>query len=343
MRPTLRNLILQGDARRRLAGLPSSSVDMVLTSPPYVALRNYGHPDQLGARPSVTAWGADLLPVLREAGRVLKPSGTLWLNLGDAYARDPKHGAPAKSRLMAPERLVLALMHEGWVVRNVIVWAKPNPTPSSVGDRFTNAWEPLYLLSRQRDYFFDLDAVREPPRSKRAPSRGTTISRERAAWAGPLAGDQSGLARLHQQGLSGHPLGKNPGDVWTIATSRATPGFHAAYPEALAYRAIRAGCPERTCLACGKPWRRARLVRGLGHLAVVGELTQACVCDAGWQPGLVLDPFMGSGTTAVAAEQLDRDWLGVELNPDFVTLAEDRITRRRVDRASEPGKHEKAA
>lgn len=328
---TFRNLILQGDALQRMERLPSASVDMVLTSPPYVGLRNYGVNGQLGATPSVDTWQAELLPVLREAGRVLKPEGTLWLNLGDSYSRDTRHGAPAKSRLLAPERLVIQLAQDGWAVRNVIVWAKPNPIPSSVRDRFTNAWEPLYLLSRSRDYFFDLDGVREAHRSQRRPAQ-EPIRRERAAWAGPLAGDQSGLARLHNQGLPGHTLGKNPGDVWTIPTSRAVRGFHAAFPEQLALRAIRAGCPERTCGACGQPWRRATVIRDLGALAVRGELAPTCTCATGWQAGLVLDPFMGSGTTAVAADALQRDWLGIELNPDFAAIAEGRISRERARR-----------
>lgn len=346
MRPVLRNLILAGDALRRLESLPTGSVDTVLTSPPYVGLRNYDHPGQLGAEPSVQAWIDQLLPVMREVGRVLKTEGTLWLNLGDAYARHLRHGAMSKSRLMAPERLVLALMDEGWVVRNVVAWVKPNPTPSSVRDRFTNSWEPLYLLTRSKHYVFDLDAVRRAHRSQRAASPGTTIRRGRAAWAGPLAGDQSGLARLHAEGLAGHPLGKNPGDVWTIPTARATPGFHAAFPETLATRPILAGCPERVCTRCGLAWRRERVKRRLGHLAVQGKLLPACACPAGWQPGLVLDPFMGSGTTAVVAERFGRDWLGIELNPEFVVLAEARITWARLNPGLGPpgdGQNERVA
>ena len=332
MIPVLRNLILTGDAQKRLASLPEASADTVLTSPPYVGLRNYGHPEQIGAEPDVVAWIADLMPVMREVGRVMKPTGSLWLNLGDAYSRNETHGAVPKSRLLGPERLVLALASEGWVVRNVIVWHKPNPTPASVADRFTNAWEPVYLLTRSRHYFFDLDAVRVPHTSQRSPSKNQNVSRKRPSWAGPLAGDQSGLAGLHAKGLAGHPLGKNPGDVWTIPTSRATAGFHAAFPERLARRVILAGCPERVCSHCGQPWRRIAAARELGHLAVLSELRPDCACSADWQPGLVLDPFIGSGTTAVVAEQLERDWLGIELNPDFVELAERRITRSRLNR-----------
>lgn len=342
------NRILVGDAHEHLRRLPSGAVDMVLTSPPYVGLRNYFHSEQIGAQPDVHQWIAQLQPVMAEVARVLKPTGSLWLNLGDSYSRHVSHGALAKSRLLAPERLVLTLMADGWVVRNVIAWAKPNPTPSSVKDRLTCAWEPLYLLTRSRTYYFDLDAIREPhtsaprrqPAGRRPASRGTRP----AAWAGPLAGTQSGLDRLHAAGLPGHPLGKNPGDVWTLATSHAGQGHHATFPEALVVRPILAGSPERVCTRCEQPWVRAPIARQLGHLAVLAELTPSCACHAAWRPGVVLDPFMGSGTTAVVAERLGREWLGIELNPEFAARAEERVTlaRRASAGRSPPGRREVA-
>lgn len=324
--------ILVGDAATRLRELPSASIDTVVTSPPYVGLRNYFHPDQIGAEPSVETWLSSMRAVMTEVSRLLKPAGTVWLNLGDSYSRDIRHGAPAKSRLLAPERLVISLMSDGWVVRNVVAWVKPNPTPSSVGDRLTCAWEPVYLLTRSQRYYFDLDAIRQPHRSHRAP-RATALDRKgKAAWAGPLAGDQSGLDRLHAQGLAGHPLGKNPGDAWVIPASHVR-GHHATFPEALIEQPIRAGCPERVCSKCSTPWHREPVDRQLGQLAVLGHLRPACVCQAPWQPGVVLDPFMGSGTTAVVAERLQRSWIGVELNPDFVRLAEHRIRDSRREGA----------
>jgi len=327
--------ILVGDAARKLRGLPSASVDTVITSPPYVGLRNYFHPDQIGAAPDVEQWITQLQVVMAEVARVLKPTGTLWLNLGDSYSRHERHGALPKSRLMAPERLVLKLMADGWVVRNVIAWVKPNPTPSSVRDRLTCSWEPLYLLTRSRRYFFDLDAIRVPHCSQRGPVRKSTTGRERAAWAGPLAGDQSGLDRLHAAGLAGHPLGKNPGDVWTIPTSSGRHGHHASFPEGLVERPLLAGCPERVCQECRQPWERTPVERRLGQLAVLGELRPVCTCRCGWQPGVVLDPFMGSGTTAVVAERLGRDWLGIELNPEFVAMAQGRLARARAEPLAE--------
>jgi hypothetical protein len=147
-------------------------------------------------------------------------------------------------------------------------------------------------------------------------------------WAGPLAGNNSGLARYKANGLAGHPLGKNPGDVWTIATANFRGEHFAVFPTALVEPALLATCPERVCTNCGTPWARAR-ARTIGRLAVRGELQPACACRAGSRPGLVLDPFFGSGTVGVVAERHGRNWLGIELNPAFATLATDRIAHAR--------------
>lgn len=164
-----RNTILVGDAASRLAELEDSSVDCVITSPPYFRLRDYQHTGQLGLEATVQAWVEGLRPVLRQLARVLVPTGSVWLNLGDTYSTHPRQGAPAKSLLLGPERLALALIKDGWTVRNKIVWAKTNPIPSSVPDRLSTTHEVIYLLTRHKRYFFDLDAVRQPP--KTAPSR----------------------------------------------------------------------------------------------------------------------------------------------------------------------------
>lgn len=338
-----RNTILVGDALNELRKLPTASVDCVVTSPPYFALRNYQTPGQLGLEASVHDWVANLLPLLDEVARVLKPAGSLWLDVGDSYSRHERHGAAPKSFVLGPERLLLALSTRGWIVRNKVVWAKPNPMPASVADRLTASWEPLYFLVRSRRYFFDLDAIRVPHGSRPTPSRGDSVPHRPASWAGPLAGTQSGLVRLKHRGIAGHPLGKNPGDVWTIATSKFRGGHHATFPEALVEQPVLATCPERTCAACGLAWRRNRVARTVGHLAAMGELRPACECGAGWQPGVVLDPFMGSGTAAVVAERLGRDWLGIELSPDFVAVAEQRIHAARQQPSSSSGSTRRAA
>ena len=299
--PTLpRNEILRGDALTVTKTLPPDSIDCIVTSPPYFRLRNYRVDGQLGLEPHVDLWVEELRALARALHWVLKPTGTLWLNLGDSYSTHPREGAARKSLLGAPERLMLRLLDDGWTIRNKIVWAKTNPMPTSVRDRLSSTYEIVYLLTKQSDYSFDLDAIREPHRSAprrshhpRSPSKYASGS----VSLGPNANGDDGLRALRARGLVGHPLGKNPGDVWQIATAHYKGAHFATFPEQLVRRMIQASCPPS---------------------------------------GLVLDPFMGSGTTAIAAEALGRDWLGIELNPDYITLAEQRIRKARRTRERAP-------
>ena len=326
----LRNQVLVGDARQRLEQLPDESVDMVLTSPPYFRLRNYAVEGQLGLETHVDDWVGGLYGVLAEVQRVLVPTGSLWLNLGDSYSTHRRQGATKKSLLLGPERLALRLVADGWIMRNKLVWAKANPMPSSVRDRLTASHEFVYVITRQPSSFFDLDAIRTAHVSRPTKvKQGVARSQPREAWRGPNGDDGSGLSFLKARGLVGHPLGKNPGDVWRLASSNYRGGHHATFPLALAERAIRAGCPEARCVSCRTPWRRAT-IRALGGTAVRGTLGPTCNCGTPIEPGLVLDPFLGAGTTGVAAEMLGRDWLGIELNPEFAALAERRIAEARA-------------
>ena len=322
----LRNRIVVGDAVQRLRQLPDHSVDMVLTSPPYFSLRNYQADGQLGQEATVTEWVDNLRAVAREVARVLTPTGTFWLNVADRYATHDREGAPRKSLLLGPSRLALALNSDGWLVRNQIIWAKTNPMPTSVRDRLAATHETIWLLTRQRSYFFDLDAIRVPHTSRAVPQADAKESLP-PSWRGRQADNLRGLVALKVAGRPGHPLGKNPGDVWRLPTSNYRGGHYATFPIRLADRAIRAGCPEARCTNCRAPWQRA--VRRLGATAIREALQPGCACHAPREPGLVLDPFMGAGTTAVAAQALGRDWLGIELNPDFAALARDRIAAAR--------------
>lgn len=328
-----------GDARAQLLRFPEAFADMVVTSPPYAnGLRDYGVEGQLGVEPTVDAWAENVLDTLEPLERVLKPAGTLWLNVGDGYARKRAQGAPAKSLLLGPERLALKLIERGWILRNKIVWAKPNGMPSNVGDRLRHQWEHVFVFARARHYFFDLDAVRVPHTSRPPKRRERThpASRRRDRWQGTYGDRGNGLARNRALGRVGHELGKNPGDVWTIPTSAWRGDHHATFPVALAERCISAGCPEKVCTNCGAAWRR-KVERRLGAVAVRGVLRQQCDCAKhATHAGIVLDPFLGSGTTAVAAEKLNRDWAGIELNPDYAALAMERITASR--RASDDGR-----
>jgi site-specific DNA-methyltransferase (adenine-specific) len=325
-----RNTILTGDARRVLAGLLTGSVDCVVTSPPYAnALRDYGVAGQLGREPSVTEYVENLMAVLRHVRRLLKDSGSLWLNLGDSFSKHIRQGTPRGSLLLVPQRVALALSADGWIVRNVAIWHKPAPMPQSAQDRLSPTYETIIFATKSRRYFFDLDAIRVPHRST-----GRARPQERGRVR-RYQGNNTGLGRLKAAGRVGNARGKNPGDVWTVPTATDRRGHQATFPEGLIERPILATCPERICVQCDTAWTRpTRIVskqtnEGIRHTRKVGELRR-CDCFAPTRRGCVLDPFMGTGTTALVAERLRRDWLGVELNSAYTKLAKRRITAGRA-------------
>ena len=198
--------------------------------------------------------------------------------------------------------------------------------PTSVRDRLSCTYEVVYFFVREHRYFFDLDAIRIPHRSRLSrPAKRPSTWSVPEGWRGPLTGSNTGLNRLKTHGLVGHPLGKNPGDIWPLATAGYRGAHHAVFPQRLVERPLLATCPERVCRRCGKAWTR-EAAKTLGHLAVAGVLRPACTCDASSRPGLVLDPFIGSGTVASTATRLGRDWLGIELNPAFARLTNERLS-----------------
>ncbi len=342
-----RRTILLGDATNRLRELPSGAIDCTVTSPPYYALRDYGAHGQIGLEANVDEWVKGLRVVFAEVARVLKPGGGLWLNLGDSFSRLDRYGAPPKGMLAAPERLLLALMGDGWIVRGKVIWGKPNGLPNSAADRLNLNYEMVYFLVREPNYFFDLDAIREPHRS-RAGKREGGGKVATPGWAGPLAsGAQDGLRRARPADQPGHPLGKNPGSVWEIPTFGFRGPHFATFPPRLVRRPILATCPEAICSCCGTPWKRRVTVTRLPvgpaskspkprdrqvirfndrwhTVRQVGELVP-CGCRAPTLPGVVLDPFMGAGTVGLVAEELGRDWLGVEISPEYREMALKRI------------------
>jgi site-specific DNA-methyltransferase (adenine-specific) len=327
-----RNTVLVGDVRERLGDLPSDSIDTIITSPPYMQLRNYGVKHQIGLEDHVDKWVNELRLVAAGLARVLRPGGSMWLCLGDRYSRHERTGAPPKSLHLAPERLALALIADEWILRSKVIWAKTNAMPASVTDRLTNNWEVVYLFVRSPRYHFDLDAIRVPHRSPTNRKRARTAARgyrpatvRPPSWAGLLAGNNSGLARLNAAGIPGHPAGKNPGDVWTMATSTFRGEHFATFPPQLVARPLLATCPERVCSRCAQPWSRPPQ-----RSAKPRQLTATCDCRARSRPGVVLDPFFGSGTVGLVAQQHERDWIGIELNPAFAELAEQRIANART-------------
>lgn len=341
MSPTLPlNHIMIGDARKRLAELPDASVDCVITSTPYFAMRDYGHADQIGAEAHVDAWAAEIVAVCGELARVLTPTGALWLNLGDGYSRHPKEGTDKKSLLLGPQRVALQLTRSGWLLRNQVVWAKRNPMPFSGTDRLATTHEFVYFFTRTPRYHFDLDAIREPVITARPTSRRTVGRAYPPRPAVPSLGNgtapridlNEGLARMKASGQDSHPLGKNPGDLWSIPTASYRGAHFATFPLELVRRPLLATCPERVCTTCGAAWRRASQVID-GRRLAIGSLQAACD-HADWRPGRVLDPFLGSGTVALAAERYGRDWLGIELNPAYAALAEQRLAESRAQRSA---------
>lgn len=303
--------LLLGDAVDQLRTLPDGSVDCVVTSPPYFGLRDYeGHPEQIGLEETPAEYVASLLRVFAEARRVLAEDGTCWLNLGDSYAYPPGSAGrqgdgqrkgrtftaegirgtrvlPPKNLLGIPWRVAFALQDAGWYLRNAIVWNKPNAMPESVRDRLSTRYEVVFLLTRSPRYWFNLDAIRVPY-SENKPW-GINASNKPGEATARLRGHRSDQ---HQTGLLGppveHPHGRNPGDywviddVWSIPTAKLPETHFAAFPVELPRRCIKAGC---------KPG------------------------------GTVLDPFSGAGTTAMAAQQLGRKAIGIDLVAAYHDIA----------------------
>lgn len=267
-RPRL-NQIYVGEAERVLRRWPAGFVDLCVTSPPYFQLRDYGHPEQIGLEPTPRAYVRRLARVLGQVRRVLKPGGSLYLNLGDTY-RD-------KSLQGIPWLVVRELARRGWYLRNAIVWYKPHGLPSAIKDRLTNRYEFVFHLTRSRRYYFNLDPLRVPNTDPR--TRHLTGPVRRGAQ-----GLDHGSGRVVAGNFTPDPRGKNPGDVWAIGPETRPKRYiapvatthYAPFPESIAERPILAASPDG---------------------------------------GIVLDPFIGSGTTAIVARRLRRRFLGVELVP----------------------------
>jgi len=241
---------------------------------------------QIGLEDTPDEYLATMVAVMREVRRVLRPDGTLWLNVGDSYSGNGtmgrndagrnftggggntlgsgnpgfqgnvSRGAKPKDLLLMPARLALALQADGWWVRSAIVWSKPNPMPESVTDRPTSAYEHVFLLTKSARYFWDAEAVREPQ------TEGTIERFGNGNAPRKPAVKQGGTDRQWREPVGVLPNGRNLRNVWTIATHAYPQAHFATYPPELAERCIRAGTSERgCCAACGAPWRRVTEVK----------------------------------------------------------------------------------
>jgi DNA modification methylase len=280
-----RNTILCGEAAAVLRTLPADIVDCVVTSPPYFRQRDYeGSEHQVGLETSPAAYVERLVAVFREVRRVMKPSGTLWLVIGDKYDNGELLGMPW--------RVALAMKDDGWRLRGDCIWHKPNAMPSSAKTRPTVDHEYIFFFTAGQDYFYDADAIREPhvtfsENSKMRGGRRHFFQRNST----PEAGKNGGDTNLHngRWDQAFHPLGRNKRTVWSIPLSKFRDAHFAVFPEPLVETCIKAGCPAR---------------------------------------GLVLDPFSGSGTTAVVAERLGRDYLGIDCVEEYCAMARKRLDGR---------------
>lgn len=313
--------ILTGDVLETLKGVEDKVVQTCVTSPPYYGLRDYGVAGQIGLEETPQAYIERLVQVFREVRRVMRDDGTLWLNLGDSYNGSGKganadgsagkagkisqgnrgtqegkftksdvDGLKPKDLLMIPARVALALQADGWYLRSEIVWHKPNPMPESVRDRPTKAHEMIYLLAKSQKYYYDAEAVREPSVDKESYS-GRRKRGEKSIFKNNGYSPNMNPQTFDKGGE--YIVGKtypfrNRRDVWTVTT---------------------------------KPYKGA-------HFATFPpDLIEPCILAGSKAGDLVLDPFMGSGTTMAVALKHGRRGLGCELNPKYVELAKERLAK----------------
>jgi DNA modification methylase len=335
--------VLVGDCIARMKDLPDQSVQMCVTSPPYFGLRDYGHEGQLGLEETPEQYIAAMVAVFREVRRVLADDGTLWVNIGDSYAGswgnqgrkeergtqrqingemmqqvndgrypttgtktgslDRTPGCKNKDLIGIPWMLAFALRADGWYLRQDIIWHKPNPMPESIRDRCTKAHEYVFLLSKSHRYFYDNDAVKEPvagdpdaPRNRwdtktyevpgQKPQKRVSRSGNLERKPGSARGCPEGTGQNVNGSVPWEGSTRNRRSVWTIATRPYKGAHFAVFPPAL---------------------------------------VEPCIL-AGSRPGdTVLDPFNGSGTTGAVAIQHGRQYVGTELNPDYIPLTCERL------------------
>lgn len=304
------NKIIQGDALEIIKTLPTESVDCIITSPPYFNLRDYGVDGQIGLEKTYQEFIKKLIDIFNEIKRVLKKEGTCFVNLGDSYSGSGKgrngdglagkteslnknnkgtlegrilkcdYGEiKTKSLMMIPERFAISMIDNGWILRNNLIWIKPNAMPESVQDRWKKAHEYIFFFVKNKNYYFNLDAIRTPHK---------LVSVNRAEYEHGTEKYYSMPARQ----VKLNPKGACPPDYFLINTNCSendgSDNHYATYPQNLISNPMLAGCPEK---------------------------------------GIVLDPFMGSGTTGVVAKKSFRNYIGIELNPEYIKIANDRLSQ----------------
>jgi DNA modification methylase len=316
-----RQALLCGDCLALLRKIPSNSVNCCVTSPPYFGLRDYGMDGQIGLEQTPDEYISKLVEVFREVKRVLRDDGTLWLNLGDSYAGSGRglmgDGTPSdrgnakqgtnrgttvgvftkpdttglkqKDLIGIPWRVAFALQADGWYLRQDIIWHKPNPMPESVKDRCTKAHEYIFLLSKSPKYYFDSEAIKEPySDSYLKDKRHGNAKTKHENWKdySSQGTNVQTPTQLHDNMFSKDlGTGKNKRSVWTVTTKPFKGAHFATFPPDLIEPCVLAGCPEN---------------------------------------GVVIDPFNGAGTVGVVSFKNNRNYVGVELNPEYCRITVER-------------------
>jgi DNA modification methylase len=320
------NKIIQGDCLEKLKELEDNSIDCVVTSPPYWALRDYGVDGQIGLESNPQEYINNLCNIFDEIKRVLKKDGTCWVNIGDTYGgsgkgatgysskstlrggnindnekyrkvakeswnfnKAPKtKGDVSKSLCQIPSRFAIEMANRGWILRNKIIWHKPNAMPSSVKDRFTVDFEEVFFFVKNKNYYFEtqFEPTVEPYSEKRSKRPETSLMK--ADYIKGKAGNFT-YNKLR-------PQGRNKRTVWSINTKPLKEAHFATYPETLVEPMIKAGCPKG---------------------------------------GVVLDPFFGAGTTGLVAKKQCKNYIGIELNPKYIKIANERINSWEKEKAGD--------
>jgi len=363
--------ILVGDCIEMMQTLPDKSVNTCVTSPPYFGLRDYGVDGQIGLEASPREFIDRLVLVFREVRRVLRDDGTCWVNMGDSYAsvsggyapdgsagkhdivsratrgavlrgrrRSPPNGLKPKDLMGMPWRLAFALQEDGWFLRQDIIWHKPNPMPESTRDRCTKAHEYLFLLSKNRRYYYDGDAIREPASYGPTPTgvgfgHGTDAeARDRGRISVPKGWDTStgegGHGSYHKDGAAraARDSFKREGSKREQVIPGQSKGTHR---------------PDRAESSHDLQTRNKRSVwtvathgfKGAHFATFPPDLIRPCILAGAPRGGLVLDPFGGAGTTALVAMQEGRRSVLCELNPEYAALARARLDAAWLDGAAQ--------
>ena len=397
-----------GDVFDRLAEIPDGSIDLIVTSPPFLALRSYlpaDHPDkhkEIGSEPTPAEFIDTLLALSAEWARVLAPHGSLCVELGDTYSGSTAGGGDhkpegvptkykrgdltdastikrrgdawplAKSLTGIPTLYTWSLAYGRnlltgnpspagqWRIRNLIVWARPNPPVGALGDKFRPATSYITVACKGAKRYFDLDAVRTDAQQQ-------TQRNTNGVKGGQVHAGDEGVVKQYDVRLNSNPAGAPPLDwhaddhpedgdwLWKLSTQPYAGAHFATYPLALPTRLIKAMCPQRVCTQCGKPSERivgdaeyvnnagrparmdmndVRLAEGVRQFAGTGDNSAHRVAptlgwtDCGhdaWRTGIVLDPFMGSGSTMVAAQSVGRHAIGIDIDHRNADLARDRV------------------